>query len=686
MAPTKLLNKPQFKNQVEARYPKFKERADAGKAPGFYAFFHPRVHKACAKQYADENRTREEILNSMQEMAFKLELNGSKENPSFTIAWVSPGYEKVLGYSAKAAIGTDIMRNVHPEDLPGLARFVNERMISKDGGAATFRSLKADGTYIWIEGTGNPIFNANGEVAGAVIVSRDISERVKMQKELEKAVISAKEAAEKVRSLGPAQSLIMDNARDLINIVSIPDGKLIRFSRSYLTEMGYSEEDLLGMNTLSTVHPDDVGLATRMFEQGLETGEGMAEVRVMKKDGTYIWMEVKGNIVRDDDGNPICGILVSRNIDELKKVRDRLRESEEKFREVFEHSPIAIEVYGKDGIISDINPSCARLFGIGGFDAVKGFNLFADPNLSEEMLARVKNGESVSYEVAFDFSKVPYKTAESGIKHMSVCVSRVDASNGLGYVAQIVDVTKQKETERLLRHTITEKDRFMDIIAHDLKTPFNALLGFSGLLLEEYDNFDDKDKLDMVGNINKVSKDAYKLLETLLEYSRVQAGKYNVPSTKFSLCNIAESERSKLVPEAGKKGIDIYNLIKSDLQVNANELLVEHIFQNLLTNAIKFSHKGGKITISAAPPKGGMVEVKVTDQGVGIDAARTPFLFEVCKENVSTLGTANEKGTGFGLPLVADMVKKNGGEIWVDTKTGENSGSIFHFTLPFAPD
>ena len=407
--------------KVAARYPKYAERAEAGKAPGFYAFFHRNIHKRCAERYVAENRVQRQILNNMQEMAFSLKLEWEAPGkPRLIIDWVSPSYEKILGFSNESAIGKNILQNIHPDDIASVLAVLSEKVETKEKGFARFRSIKADGTYVWIEGTGTPIIDKNGNVVGGVIVSRDISKRV--------------------------------------------------------------------------------------------------------------------------------------------------------------------------------------------------------------------------------------------------------------------------ESEEALKNALTEKDKFVRVIAHDLKGPFNSIMGFSDILANDYSDYTDQERQGFAKNINKVATDTLRLLETLLEYIRMQTGTYDAPSVKLSPRSFAEEEASKLVSEASKKGVEIYNAIKPDIMVNACEVHMATIFHNLLTNAVKFSRPGSKVVVTATARDNGVVEIKVMDHGVGIPEARIPYLFTVCEENKSTPGTAGEKGTGFGLPLVSEMVKKNGGEIWAESRTGENSGTTFHFTLPSAQD
>ena len=411
-------------------------------------------------------------------------------------------------------------------------------------------------------------------------------------------------------------------------------------------------------------------------------------MRLMKKDGTSIFVESSGKAVRDSNGNIIGGVIVSRDITEIISLTDALKKSKQKFEEIFKNSPIAIEVFDSNGMILDFNPACARLFGVSSREVLGDFTIFMDPNISDEMKGRLKKGENISYEAEFDFSKVPYDSTEKGTKHLSVSINKMPEANGIGYVVQVVDITKQKETEARLEFALTEKDKVMSVIGHDLKNPIGAIIGYSSLLLSDYNDFPDREKLDFLSRINTSGEHMLNLLVNMLEYSRVQSGKYNVPFQKIMPYEKVEDELSRLTLQTAQKNINIINTIPPGLQVNANELMLGPIFQNLLTNAIKFSNKNGVITVSAEKRADGMVQIGVKDNGVGIDAARIPFLFKVCPEGMSTLGTEKEKGTGFGLPIVADMVGKQGGTVWVETKVANQddptSGSKFCFTLPAA--
>jgi len=139
-----------------------------------------KMHDLCM----GETATQRQVLENMQEMAFGLRLEWDGKAPKLLVEWVSPAYERVLGFDAKTAIGENIMNNVHPDDVLAVLEILRDKVQTKEEGIARFRSVTADGSYIWVEGTGTPILNDNGDVVGGVIVSRDITGRVETELEL----------------------------------------------------------------------------------------------------------------------------------------------------------------------------------------------------------------------------------------------------------------------------------------------------------------------------------------------------------------------------------------------------------------------------------------------------------------------------------------------------------------------
>lgn len=240
------------------------------------------------------------------------------------------------------------------------------------------------------------------------------------------------------------------------------------------------------------------------------------------------------------------------------------------------------------------------------------------------------------------------------------------------------NITGRKETEEKLKETLAGKDKFFSIIAHDLKSPFQGLIGFSNILLNDFENLTKEEVKDFISQISKSANNLLNLLQNLLEWSRLQTGKMEYNPVKIDLREKAETAINVLSGNAFKKGISLINEIPEGAFLFADSNMLNSICQNLLTNAIKFTGEGGQIKLSAHP-EGDFWRVTVSDTGIGIRECDLNKLFRTDVSH-TTKGTANEIGTGLGLILLKDMVEMHKGKIRVESEYGK--GSKFIFTLP----
>jgi len=255
----------------------------------------------------------------------------------------------------------------------------------------------------------------------------------------------------------------------------------------------------------------------------------------------------------------------------------------------------------------------------------------------------------------------------------------------LGNLLILHDINHRKETEIKLRTLAEElgelnrmKDNVYSIISHDLRNPFNTILGFSQLLVESWDDFEDADRRHFIGNIQSASQSAFNLLENLLEWSLMQLGKFEIAKTSLSLYKQAEDVFALLTLMAHRKKIILENQIDASHHVYADRNMLAAVLRNLLSNAIKFTPEGGKVEICSRQASE-MIEISIQDNGIGIHPDRLKELFTPDQMR-SQQGTSNEKGAGLGLLLVKDFVEKNSGTIHAKSEPGK--GSLFIFTLP----
>jgi signal transduction histidine kinase/Tfp pilus assembly protein PilF len=233
-------------------------------------------------------------------------------------------------------------------------------------------------------------------------------------------------------------------------------------------------------------------------------------------------------------------------------------------------------------------------------------------------------------------------------------------------------------TELNLQKLNSTKDKFFSIIAHDLKNPFTALLGFSETLHHDYKDLTREQVLTYIDIINKSAANLYRLLENLLEWSKSQTGNIQFKPEKISLRELAETGINTVMVNAKRKNIVIRNEIPADSIVYADKNIVSTIIRNLVNNAVKFTHNNGEVVLSSRKVNG-FIEVSVKDNGVGIGPVELKKLFNL-EYNITSIGTNDEKGTGLGLLLCSEFVKKSGGRLWAESEAGK--GSKFTFTIP----
>lgn len=236
---------------------------------------------------------------------------------------------------------------------------------------------------------------------------------------------------------------------------------------------------------------------------------------------------------------------------------------------------------------------------------------------------------------------------------------------------------EQREKELLILNA--SKDRFFSIIAHDLKNPFNSLIGVLEILLEDYDSLDNNERKEYLKVLNNSSNKLFKLLLELLQWARLQTSGIDCIFTKLNIAELVEKEVNNLDGQRSDKKIEIKLDIPSNLIVEADENMMATVIRNLISNAIKFTNIKGEIKIYSSQ-EDNKLRLYIQDNGVGMSAEILSKLFKI-EEKITSVGTNQEVGTGLGLILCKEFIEKNNGEINVSSELGK--GSIFSFTVPF---
>lgn len=375
----------------------------------------------------------------------------------------------------------------------------------------------------------------------------------------------------------------------------------------------------------------------------------------------------------------------------MKNERKMVNLEDVRLIEIFKQSPISIELYDKNGFLLEVNQACVDLFGLSNNIEIKGFNLFSNPHLTPQGILDIKAGKPIKYELEYNFDLIReknlYKTTRQGKCYLECFINpTVDSNKEItGYIVHINEISERKQAEMLLEKQAKElqelnatKDKFMSIIAHDLRSPFNAIIGFSDLMIKNFHQLDEETFLKGLKIIESASNHAYKLLENLLIWARNQTEKSQFSPEMLNLSQLVHEALKTIESTAVHKNISFSTSINKNLQVFADRNMLDSIIRNLVTNAIKFSFKEGKVRIKAILTENGVC-ISVSDKGIGISSDRLASIFEIDK-HTNTNGTENELGSGLGLILCKDFVTRHNGEIWIESTL--NKGTKVSFTLP----
>lgn len=264
-------------------------------------------------------------------------------------------------------------------------------------------------------------------------------------------------------------------------------------------------------------------------------------------------------------------------------------------------------------------------------------------------------------------------------------IPRVLENQDIIWTGTLEDITIRKQNEaEIIQKTIeleklnAGKDFFMSLLAHDLKSPFTSILGFLELLTSNLYRYDLAEIEKQLTIVKDSANSTYNLLDDILSWSLSQSGKVPFTPSEINLNNCCNYVIDIIKSNANIKNISILNQIEENIFVYADSNMLNTIFRNLISNAIKFTVLGGIVTIYCENSESEII-ISVSDNGIGIDQEKLSTLFDN-SQIYSKKGTENELGTGFGLMLCKNFIQYHGGTIWVESKV--NEGSTFKFTLP----
>ncbi len=330
-----------------------------------------------------------------------------------------------------------------------------------------------------------------------------------------------------------------------------------------------------------------------------------------------------------------------------------------------------------DFLFLEVNPAFEKLAGMKCVVGCQAKDVFPENKVLICICNSVAlTGESQKFEFYYGFLKT----------WLSVSVNVV--SKGY-FIAIFEDITVRKHTEQALLISVSHlktlnsrRLKLFSIIAHDLISPFSAIIGYSGILVQCVRENNLEDLKNYASIIQEAAIQHADLLKNMLDWSLSQTGAVEPEIESLEIATLIAEVKNYLKDAASQKAITITSESVESTSIDADKLMINTVLRNLISNAIKFTDKGGKIIISSETSQN-MLTITVKDNGIGIDKNRIAKLFQIDGVK-STRGTENERGTGLGLLLCKEFVEMHGGRIWVESKV--RNGSSFKFTLPLSFD
>jgi PAS domain S-box-containing protein len=581
-------------------------------------------------------------------------------------------YEELFHISKEAVLGmTD--HDIFPAAAADAFQ-ANDRMVLAQGHAAQFDETVPhdDGLHYYIS-VKFPLSHANGKAYGVCGISTDITER-------RHAEAALRESEERLR-------VIFDTAREGIVQVS-PTGMIVYANRRLSEMFGIPLDEVIGSSFVDHVHPDqraESGSSIGALASG-EVDSVIVERHLMRRDGSDFWGQISARRLEGPDGKIAAMVGVVADVTEWKDAIDALKQSEERYRALFEESKDVIYISSPEGKFIDINPAGVSLFGYSSKGELLSVDIasqiYVDP--SERMRFKrtiEKQGFVTDYEVRLKNKK----GEELAIMTITSSAVRDKRGNIVAYRGIMRDMTEQRKLEQQLRQSqkMEAIGQLAGGIAHDFNNILSAIIGYGGLVQRKMAP-DDANRQN-VEQILAAADRAAKLTHSLLAFSRKQIINPKPVNLNDILKNV-EKLLSRIIGEDVELRTQTAD---RDLIVWADSLQIEQVLMNLSTNARDAMPTGGQLILKTEEidlhdefmMQGGILKpgryalLTVTDTGSGMDEKTHEKIFE-------PFFTTKEvgKGTGLGLAMVYGIIKQHNGYILSSTQKGK--GTTFSIYLP----
>ncbi|HAN19406.1 MAG: hypothetical protein A2X13_01910 [Bacteroidetes bacterium GWC2_33_15] len=614
-----------------------------------------------------------DIFQNSSIVALKLNTKGE-------IIFANHYFEVLFGFKEYDVIGKNLFETIVSVNDNKPNHFINFYKYLNKPGIYTFEeeNTDIDGKKLWISWQINPDYQSNTRKHGGfILIGQDITDRKKIETRL----------IENEKKLSDFLNLLPELVFEIDTNL-----KITFINQSCIHFLGYSKEEILSnkVTLKDIIRPEDLVRLNKSiisnFNGNHVSGNNYG---IIHKNGNLIHTQFHNNPVWEN--NKITKLrCIAVDITEKYQFQERLQEQEKKFRLIYENSPIPYQSLNIKGEIIEVNPSWLATLGYSRDEVIGSyFSHFIIPSQKEQFEKNFEN-----FKISGEAKDIRFEMIrKNGTKLYVNFNGKIEKDENGSFISThcvFNDITLQQKAEKTiiqselkLRELNATKDKFFSIIAHDLKNPFNEIIGFSYLLATNIYKYDLARVEQFANIIHQSSKLTFNLLENLLDWSRSQTGNLKFNPAAFSLKTLVKEIIELFESQAANKNIVIYNEVDDSNPVFADKNMISTVIRNLISNAIKYTNQGGFVRINNTCNHN-FVTVNVIDNGVGMNYEDQGKLFRL-DVNISRAGTEKERGTGLGLILCKEFVERNGGNIQFESEPGK--GSRYFFTIPIAqPD
>ncbi|TRX71950.1 PAS domain S-box protein [Carboxylicivirga sp. M1479] len=561
----------------------------------------------------------------------------------------------------------DFIKTVHTEDRERVHRALDYAIKNNEFYNVEYRLTFNDNIIKYIHAIGEFEFDTNGNATYLLGLVRDITE--------------LKEAEQKVRE----SELLLKNIFNTSQVgITLNKNRVIVFANPYICSLlNYKPEEVINKDSID-FYPtvEEYELVGKNIEDGLKIKNKVSqESRLKTKSGDIIHIQMNSSFFNGQ--NESDGIIsVITDITELKRTETALRDSEDRYKTIFKNSGDPVLIL-EDGNIIDCNQATIDVLKIKSKKEIQKIKIFelSPPYQPDGILSIIKGPQMIEATLKKGFHEFDWvhQNKKGQDLWFNIQLIKIYLNHKEVIYARWHDISKRKLAESKLTKSIDARNKFISVLAHDLRGMIGGNIPLIGLIEANGKQWDRRDEI--TSHIFKNINSSFDMLNSLVTWGKTTLLNERAQLSQFNIFNLFEELKTLCSSRLQLKDITLHTLCLDKQMITADKHMIESTIRNLVTNAIKYSHNGGNIYCNCLQ-KENELEISIADEGVGMAKEQIEQLFEL-NNTTSIKGTAGEVGSGLGLQIAKEYVEKHGGKLWAESEP--DKGSVFKFNIPLNP-